>query len=166
MKSIITVLAFLFITQIGLCTHQDFTKLDNFLQLLEENDRFFGSVAVARNGEIIYSKAIGYADLAAKQANTPSTKFRIGSITKTFTATLIMKAVEMNIISLDDTIDAYFPRIQNAEKITVRHLLNHRSGIKTFTDRDYLSWRTQPITASDLLDKIVSKGIDFEPNAK
>ncbi|MEM8528701.1 MAG: serine hydrolase domain-containing protein [Bacteroidota bacterium] len=166
MKSIITVLTFLFLTQIGFSTTEDFAKLDNFFKILEENDRFLGSVAVARNGKIIYSKAIGYADIATKQANTKDTKFRIGSITKTFTATLVMKAVEMNKISLEETIDTYFPRIENAEKITVRHLLNHRSGIKTFTDRDYFSWHTQAILASDLLDKIISKGIEFEPNAK
>ncbi len=133
---------------------------------LEEHDRFFGSVAVSRAGEIIYSKAIGYADIATNISNTSETKFRIGSITKTFTATLIMKAVEMGEISLDDTIEKYFPSVQNANKITVRHLLNHRSGINNFTDRSFFSWHNKPITPSALLDTIVNKGIGFEPDAK
>lgn len=166
MKSIIISIACIFVSLLGFGQNAEYAKLDSFFTTLEEQDRFFGSVAVSRAGEIIYSKAIGYADVETKVSNTNETKFRIGSISKTFTATLIMKAVEMGKISLDDTIEAYFPKIHNALKITIRHLLNHRSGINTFTDREYLSWRTEPITQEDLLDKIVSKGIDFEPNAK
>jgi len=166
MKSIITTIAFLLVSIIAFGQNPEFAKLDSFFMTLEQHDRFFGSVAVSRAGEVIYTKAIGYADIANKVPNTTETKFRIGSTTKTFTAALIMKAVEMGKINLDNTIDGYFPKIQNANKITVRHLLNHRSGINTFTDREYFSWYTKPITPTDLLDKIVSKGIDFEPNAK
>lgn len=166
MRFIITSITLLFTSLIGFSQNSEFAKLDSFLITLEEQDRFFGSVAVSRAGELIYSNAIGYADIDNKITNTVETKFRVGSITKTFTAVLIMQAVEMNKISLDDTIDEYFPRIQNADKITIRHLLNHRSGINTFTDKDYFSWYTNPITRTELLDKIVSKGVDFEPDAK
>ena len=159
-----TTLLFLFFSIIGFGQNSEFVKLDSFFRILEEHDRFLGSVAISRDGQIIYSKAIGYADIETNVPNTIETKFRIGSITKTFTATLIMKAVEMGNISLDDTIDEYFPNIQNADKITVRHLLNHRSGINTFTDRQYLSWYTKPIAPIDLLEKIVKKGIGFEPD--
>lgn len=141
-----------------------FAKLDSFFNVLEENDRFFGSVAVAQSSEIIYTRAIGYADLETKASNNKDTKFRIGSISKTFTATLLMKAVELGKINLDAAIESYFPSIQNANKITVRHLLNHRSGIANFTDRNYVNWHTEPITKAALLDTIISKGIDFEPN--
>ena len=166
MKSVISTFVLLFVIQLGFSQNQNFAKLDSFFTVLEENDRFFGSVAVSKNDKIIYSKAIGYADLENKITNTNETKFRIGSISKTFTATLLMKAVEMNKITLDDTIDKFFPRIENANKITVRHLLNHRSGIKNFTDRAYISWYTEPITPSNLLDSIIVRGVDFEPNAK
>ena len=77
-----------------------------------------------------------------------------------------MKAIEMGKISLDDTIEGYFPKIQNASKITISHLLNHRSGINTFTDRSFFSWHTEPITKAALLDTIVHKGVGFEPDAK
>ena len=164
MKSIITVFALLITSVIGFGQNEQFTKLDSFFTILEENDRFFGSVAVTHGGKVIYSKALGYADLESKIANTTETKFRIGSISKTFTATLIMKAVELGKINLDDTIDSYFPRIKNADMITIRHLLNHRSGITNFTDRSYASWYTKPITQAALLDTIISKGNDFEPN--
>lgn len=166
MKYIITTIACLFVSIIGLGQNTQFSKLDKFFTTLEENDRYFGSVAVSRGGEIIYTKAIGYADLEKKIPNTSETKFRIGSISKTFTATLIMKAVEMGKVDLDDTIEKYFPRIKNADKISIRHLLNHRSGINTFTDRNFFSWHLEPITKAALLDTIVSKGIGFEADAK
>jgi len=166
MKYIITTLACLFVSIIGLGQNTQFSKLDRFFTTLEENERYFGSVAVSREGEIIYTKAIGYADLEQKIPNTDETKFRIGSISKTFTATLIMKAVEMGKISLDEKIDTYFPQIKNASKISIRHLLNHRSGINTFTDRSFFAWHLEPISKAALLDTIVSKGIGFEPDAK
>jgi len=135
MKSLIATLIFSFLSLVTFSQETTFSKLDSFFNILEENDRFFGSVAVTHNDEVIYSKALGYADIKADILNTAETKFRIGSISKTFTATLIMKAVELNKIALDESIHPYFPRIQNADKITIRQLLNHRSGIANFTDR-------------------------------
>lgn len=166
MKSIITTIAFIFVLIIGYAQNNEFAKLDQFLSVLEEEDRFFGSIAVSRGGEMVYQHAIGHADMAAKIANDTKTKFRVGSISKTFTATLIMKAVELGMINLDDTVDAYFPNLQNADKMTIRHLLNHRSGIKNFTDKSFFAWYTKPITPTALLDTIVQKGINFEPNSK
>ncbi len=167
MKHSIITIALLLISIIGNGQNSKFTKLDSFFMKLEDSNRFLGSIAVSQHGKIIYNKAIGYANIATNVSNTSETKFRIGSITKTFTAVLIMKAVEMGKIDLDDTIEKYFPEIQNAKAITVRHLLNHRSGIHNFTnDEDYLSWYTKPITKADFIDKIVHKGIDFEPDAK
>ena len=164
MKSIFTTFIFLFISFISISQNSEYAKLDSFFTILEENDRFMGSVAVTRGGEVLYTKALGYADVETKIPNNNETKFRIGSISKTFTATLVMKAVELGKINLDDTIDSFFPSVQNAKDITVRHLLNHRSGITNFTDRSYFSWYTKPITQAALLDTIISKGIDFEPN--
>lgn len=166
MKYFITFLTILLVSTIGLGQNSEFAKLDSFFITLEQNDRFYGSVSVSQNGKILYSNAIGFADRERNIQNNNETKFRIGSITKTFTATLIMQAVEMNKISLDDKIKQFFPRIQNADKISIRHLLNHRSGINSFTDRNFLSWYTQPISQSALFDTIINKGVDFEPNAK
>lgn len=164
MKSLFTTFTCLILPFICYGQNTDFAKLDSFFTILEENNRFFGSVAISNGGEVIYSKAIGFADLETKAANNQNTRFRIGSISKTFTATLLMKAAELGKVELDHTIEAYFPRLQNADKITLRHLLNHRSGIANFTDRNYVNWHTEPITQAALLDTIIAKGIDFEPN--
>src|SRR5690606_35782631 len=95
------------------------------------------------------------------------TRYRIGSVSKLFTATLVMKAVEEKKISLQHTLDAYFPKIKNSDKITIHQLLNHRSGIHNFTDDDeYFEYYTQPQTKSQVL-KIIERGnSDFEPDTK
>lgn len=165
MKSTITIFALIFGSLFGFSQNGQYAKLDSFFKVLEDKDRFFGSVAASKGGEIVYSRGLGYAELTPKTANTTETKFRIGSISKTFTATLIMKGVELGKINLDDKIDRYFPTIQNGDEITVRYLLNHRSGITSFTDRSYFNWFTKPITKDALLDTIINKGLDFEPNA-
>ncbi len=164
MRFIITALIFLATCVVGLSQKHTYMKLDSFFNILKENDRFYGSIAVTQGGNLIYKNAIGYADLKRKVNNEINTKFRIGSISKTFTATLVMKAVELGKLKLDDNISAYFPEIQNANKITIRHLLNHKSGISNFTDRSYFSWYKTPITQAALLDTIVNKGVDFAPN--
>lgn len=166
MKSLITTITCILLSILGFGQNSDFTKLDTYFQTLEKHDRFFGSVAISHAGKIIYTQAIGYADLETQLPNTAETKFRIGSTTKTFTAALVMKAVEKGKLSLDDPIKRYFPEIQNSHKITIRHLLNHRSGINNFTDRSYFSWYTKPISQAALLDTIESKGIGFDPDEK
>ncbi len=78
-----------------------------------------------------------------------------------------MKALEDNKLSLNQTIDKFFPTIINSEKITIKQLLNHRSGIHSFTDdEDYLTWYTQTKTEKEMVDIITKKGSDFEPDSK
>jgi CubicO group peptidase (beta-lactamase class C family) len=145
----------------------DKAKLDAYFDALEKHDKFMGSVAVSHNGEIIYSRSVGYADVENKLKANENSKYRIGSISKTFTTVLLMKAVEEKKLGLNQTIDKYFPEIKNADKITVGNLLYHRSGIHSFTDdKDYLAWNTQPKTGKEMLEIIVKGGNDFEPNSK
>jgi CubicO group peptidase (beta-lactamase class C family) len=144
----------------------DKAKLDSYFAILEENNKFMGSVAVAKNGEIIYTKSVGYADVENNVIATEKSKYRIGSVSKSFTAVLVLKAVEEKRIDLDQTIDKWFPAIVNSQKITVRHLLSHRSGIHDFTqDEGYLTWNTQPKTEKEMLGIIENGGSEFEPDS-
>ncbi|MHB1277715.1 MAG: serine hydrolase domain-containing protein [Bacteroidia bacterium] len=148
---------------------QDFdrTKLDSYFVALDKNNKFMGSVAVSQNGKLIYTKTIGYADFGNKVKANENSKYRIGSISKTFTAVLVFKAVEKGKINLDETIDTFFPGIKNANKITIRHLLYHRSGIPNFTDqKDYLSWNSIAKSEKEMLEIIERSGSDFEPDSK
>lgn len=151
------------------CFSQTFNtqRLDSLFNILEQKEKFMGSIAVSQNGKLLYAKAIGYSDLeTSKKANT-GTKYRIGSISKMFTATLVLKAVEENRITLDKTLDHYFPQIENSKKITIGNLLNHRSGIHSFTDdEDYMSYNTVPKSEKEMLALIEKGKSDFEPNSK
>lgn len=145
----------------------DKAKLDKYFDVLETNNKFMGSVAVSKNGEIIYIRSAGFSDVGNGIKANENSKYRIGSISKTFTATLILKGMEKRKIDLNQTIDKYFPGIKNSDKITISHLLYHRSGIHNFTnDKDYLTWNTNPKTEKEMVDVITKGGSDFEPNSK
>src|SRR5690554_2794947 len=163
---IITLFISLF-SLIGFSQTYDTAKLNQYFNTLEEHNKFMGSVAVSQNGKIIYTKSLGFSDVENQTLAHENTKYRIGSISKTFTAVLALKAVEQNLISLEHTIDQWFPEVPNAEKITVKDLLNHRSGIFNFTnDPFYLKWNTEPKTEEEMI-AIVSRGSsDFEPGSQ
>jgi len=144
-------------------------KLDSLFNILAEKNKAMGSVALSKNGRVLYTKAIGYSLISDKEkkASTPDTKFRIGSISKMFTATMIFQMIEEGKITLATTLDKYFPDLPNAKLITIGHLLSHRSGIHNFTDdADYNTWMTQPKTQSEMLAIISKNKVDFQPDEK
>jgi D-alanyl-D-alanine carboxypeptidase len=142
-------------------------KLDSLFQILETKDKFMGSIAMAENGKLIYTKSIGKDDIETNKHSTINTKYRIGSISKMFTACMVFQAIEENKLNLDQTIDLYFPTVENAKKITIGNLLNHRSGIHNFTDDpDYIKYNTQPKSEKEMVE-LISKGkSEFEPDTK
>jgi D-alanyl-D-alanine carboxypeptidase len=167
MRKILSISAVLLLSLNTMAQNMNSAKLDSFLVALEQHDKFMGSVAITQAGEVIYTKAVGYADIGNNISATPETRYRIGSITKMFTAALIFKAVEEDLLDLNQTINVYFPDIANAEKIKVRYLLNHRSGIHSFTDEpDYKEWETEPRTEQELIHLISGFKSDFEPDSK
>ena len=166
-RAIIAALLIGFLCNSGLAQEFDKNKLDLYFDALEANNKFMGSVAVSRNGSIIYSRSTGYADFENKIKADENSRYRIGSISKTFTTVLVMKAVEQNKLALDQTIGKYFPSIKNSGKITIENLLYHRSGIHSFTsDSTYLKWNTQGKTEKEMTEIIARGGIDFEPDTK
>ena len=166
-QKILLGIAMVFFVQMGFTQDFNKSKLDTYFNALETHNKFMGSVAVSQEGKIIYTKSVGFADVDSLKKADENTKYRIGSISKTFTAVLIFKGVETGKIDLDQKIDKYFPTIPNAEKITIQQLLYHRSGIYNFTnDEDYLTWNTEPKTEKEMVDIIAKGGSDFEPGSK
>lgn len=142
-------------------------KLDSLFTVLESNDKYMGSIAISENGKILYTKTIGKTDLLLNKKATAATKYRIGSISKMFTSCLIFKAVEENKLTLNKTIDTYFPSVPNASKITIGNLLNHRSGLYNFTNSDeYMTYHTQPKTEAEMMAIFAKNASVFEPNTK
>ena len=144
-------------------------KLDSLFSALADNDRAMGSVAISKNGKVLYSRAIGFSSLeaATRVLATENTKYRIGSITKTFTTVLIFQLIEEGKLSLTTTLDKFFPTVQNAKIITISNLLGHRSGIHNFTDDpDYLTWMTMPKSKEEMISTISKNKPDFAPDTK
>jgi len=144
-------------------------KLDSLVDILAEKNQAMGSLTISRKGVVVYSRTIGYSWISGSEkiSATDQTKYRIGSITKMFTATMIFQLIEDGKLSLTTTIDKYFPQLPNAGKITISNLLNHRSGLHDFTeDPEYETWETQPKTQDEMLAIISKNPVDFQPNEK
>lgn len=145
----------------------DLSKLDRYLDTLSVHDKFMGSIVLTKDGKLIYQRTLGFSDIESKKKADAGTRYRIGSITKTFTSVLVMKAVEAGRLTLDQTIDKWYPTVRNSDRITIRHLLSHRSGIHNFTDDPgYLDWNTNYRTEQQLLDTIIAQRSDFMPGVR
>lgn len=144
-------------------------KLDSLFASLSSNQQAMGSVAISKNGKLLYAKAIGFSEKEAvpPMMSSVKTKYRIGSITKTFTTVLIFQLIEEGKLSLSNPLSKYFPTVPNATKITISQLLNHRSGIFNITnDPAYLTWMTQPKTKDEMVALISKTTPAFEPDTK
>lgn len=124
------------------------------------------SVAILRGTDTLAWTAQGYADLENRVPAAPATVYRIGSITKQFTAAAILQQVELGRISLDSDVAAYVPEYSSRSKrVTVRQLLNHTSGIRDFNDLGDAFFRLQTVDLpqKDVLALVRDQPFDFEP---
>lgn len=109
-------------------------KAEALIEPIVKADQFSGSILVARNGVPLFRQSFGLANREWDVPNTPDTKFRIGSITKEFTATAILQLAEGGKLSIDDPVSKYYVEAPPAWKdITIKHLLTHTSGIPSYT---------------------------------
>src|SRR5688500_15360040 len=147
----------------------DKAKLDRFFDRLAEKNKAMGSLTIAKDGKVLYTRAIGYSQLGGSERKPATTvsRYRVGSITKTFTVAMIFQFVEEGKLKLSDTLDKFFPQIPNAGKITIEHMLLHRSGIHDFIkEPDFRAWSLSPRTKDETLAFIARGTPDFEPGEK
>ena len=143
----------------------DQQKLNNYLTTLEESNKFMGSVAILEDDNVLFRNAYGMA--SEEQPADANTIYRIGSITKTYTSTMLMQLVEQGEISLSDPLSDYFPEIPNADSITIENLLHHRSGLVSVTNKDeYMDYYTDGATRQEMIDRMIEYGTNFEPGEK
>ncbi len=109
-------------------------KLDEYLISANKFHKFNGSALIAQHGKILLQKSYGYKIFAKHVLNDNNTIYQIGSITKQFTATVILKLQEEGKLSLKDNLNKYFPEFKYAGKITLENLLAHTSGIYNYTN--------------------------------
>ena len=131
-------------------------KLDSFLTALTSRGLAKGSLTISQNGKICYQKEL-----------EPGNHYRIGSVTKLFTAVLIFQLIEQGKLALDQPLSRYYPELPNAASITIKDMLYHRSGLHDYTiDTDFTTWMDKPQTPDDLLKRIKEKGSDFQPGER
>jgi CubicO group peptidase (beta-lactamase class C family) len=143
--------------------------IDKYVKAEAEYDLFSGAVLAARDGQIVYQGAFGYADKQNKIPNTIATKFSVGSIGKTFTGVLIMQLVEQGKIKLTDILEKYLPDFPTNEKskIQICHLLNHTSGLGNyFSHKDYEAKIPFLRRIDDALKLVYDQKPLFEPGTK
>jgi len=144
------------------------SKIDKTLNLLTKRDAFTGAVLVARNGEVLFSQGYGLADRDQDLPNTPQTKYRLGSITKQFTAMAILMLQAQGKLTVQDPVCRYISECPEMwQGITIHQLLTHTSGIPDFTGLpDYEITRSMPSSPLQTMARFKDRPMDFKPGEK
>ena len=137
---------------------------DRLLSTLTRTNNAGLAALVAQDGKILFEKAYGLADRRQEVPVTLQTKFRIGSITKQFTAAAILKLQEEGKLKVGDNLSKYLPDFPRGNEVTLRHLLTHTSGIHSYTSKpDFMEKVTKPIKPEDLIESFKHDPYDFNP---
>ncbi|WKZ64975.1 MAG: serine hydrolase [Flavobacteriales bacterium] len=158
----------------GLCLilqalHAQHARIDSLMRVIADRTEFSGTVLVADRGEVIYHKAFGLASREWNVPNTVESRYKLASLSKQFTALLILQLAHEGKLSLDDPLVKHIPayRVQHAERITLRHVLSHTSGIPNYhviPGFDSVVAK-QPRTLERFVDLFLDKPLLFEPGS-
>ncbi len=136
-------------------------------QVLEQTGVPSASVAVVKDGKLVYTHAYGKARLEPQVAATPEMRYSLGSISKQFTAAAILLLQEQGKLSLDDAVGKYIPGLTRGDEVTIRQILSHTSGYQDYWPEDYLMTpMLKPETAQQIMDSWGKKPLDFEPGTQ
>lgn len=168
--SILIVVFTILVFQTGSFAQDKASKIDELVQLYFDYGQFNGTVLVAEKGEIIFKKGYGMANMEWNTPNKPDTKFRLGSITKQFTALLVLQIVEEGKIDLEGKLSDYlaYYRKDTGEKVTIHHLLTHTSGIPSYTGLPnfFEEISRNPYPVDEFIKTHCSGDLEFEPGSK
>lgn len=144
------------------------SMMDELLQSYAANKKFMGTVIVARGKNIIFEKGYGFANLEWELPNTPYTKYRLASVSKQFTAAAVLLLEERGKLRIDEPVRKYVSDAPASwSKITIAHLLAHCSGIPTYDKfPDYVAFKKIRSSSKDLLKRITSRPLEFQPGKK
>ncbi|MBC5994055.1 serine hydrolase [Pontibacter cellulosilyticus] len=140
-------------------------NLDQYLNTHLKQGTFSGTVVVTEKGQPVYGKGFGMADYEKGIANSPEVKYRIGSVTKSFTAVMVMQLQEQGKLNVQDKVSKYLPDFPNGEKITLHQLLSNTAGIPDFVNH-WQDVNTKPATTNDILALVKDMPLEFEPGTK
>ncbi len=145
-------------------TYAQIHKISQILDEIDSNNHLNGVVLVGKEGETILQKAYGMANYSSEIPNKMDHKFLIGSMSKQFTALLVMQSVEAGKLNLDAPITTYLPdfRKETGDKITIRHLLTHTHGILNAD----LKERNRPMPQEEFIEKYCETDLEFQPGSQ
>lgn len=148
-------------------------RIDALITELHERGRFEGAVLVAREGEVVYEGGRGLADATWGIPNAPDVKYPLASITKTFTAVLVLQQVDRGVLRLDAPAADYLPDFPAPidPRITIEHLLTHQSGLLDFVndlprDEVFMRYARQPLPPDSAVADMARRPLEFEPGAR
>jgi CubicO group peptidase (beta-lactamase class C family) len=144
-------------------------KIAQILLQYHRNGKFSGSALVGYGDTVVYEGTFGLADETWKVANTPATRFQIGSLTKQFTAALILELAQQGRLDLDAALSVYLPdyRRDVAAAVTIRELLGHSAGVPDFVHRsDIMQILKEPATPQEVISKYCSNALEFNPGTQ
>lgn len=146
-------------------TNAETTRMEEVIAADVDTGQFMGAVLVAREDAVLLDSGYGSANLELRQPNRGNTKFRIGSLTKQFTAAAVLLLVEDNKVDLDAPIGTYIDTVPPSwDKVTVRNLLNHTGGLPNYTNLpSFAATKSEPTTAAAILDRVKDLPLDFTP---
>jgi CubicO group peptidase (beta-lactamase class C family) len=144
-------------------------KLDAYLDAANRANKFNGNALITQKGKILLMKSYGYKNYTARVLNDSNTVFLIGSVTKQFTALVILKLQEEGKLSVHDKLDKYFPEFKYSNKITLENLLTHTSGMYDYVgdiDAEDSAISCHPVDKQMVLDRVFKHGLYFTPGTK
>ena len=144
---------------------QDFeTKINTYIQSYVKTNDFSGCILITANDSTLYDSCFGYADMEKDKLNSPNTRFKIGSISKQFTAAAILRLEEMGKLATGDTLSKYFPENKIANDITLEHLLTHSSGVQDiYSIPGFNRLSDKNLSISDLTERVLDLPLAFAP---
>ncbi len=143
--------------------------IDSLVSKYHDFGLFNGAVLVAADGNVIFKKGVGLANMEWDVPNSPDTKFRVGSVTKQFTAALILQLAEQGQIDLDDPITVYLPDYpaKSGDSVTIHHLLTHTSGIPSYTGLSTMKeFERKAFEPDSFITTFWNLDLEFEPGAE
>jgi CubicO group peptidase (beta-lactamase class C family) len=144
------------------------TKFDEYMNACVAVNHFNGAVLISKSGKILFSKGYGFANAEHEVPNTTRTKFRLGSITKQFTAMAVLILQERGKLKVEDPVGKYIDDAPKTWKsVTIRHLLTHTGGVPSYTDDpSYVRKMMMPETVKSMIARFRDKPLDFPPGEK
>ncbi len=166
LSKFITSTLLLFVLSVAAMAQDLAPKAEEIVNAYVKQNKFSGSVLVAKGGKVVLSKGYGMANYELDVPNTPQTKFRLASVTKQFTAMAIAQMQERGLLSVEDPITKYLPDYpkETGDKVTIYHLLTHSSGIPSITNSaDYPQIKMNKFSGEKLVVWLKGKPLEFAP---